>query len=206
MSIKEYWREKLIAINPFGAKLIEEDGSIINFGELMARARDRSTALKTIPLEHSKIHDGRAWSIGVSMGALNQGATSRILARTKDLKLHLRYYSFAVSAAPCTISFFENTIVSADGTAITARNRNRPIGATQPADVDVFLNPTVTGNGTLLETRLVTGSKQDGGNIESPYEEWVLLPNTNYMFAITNNVNQNSDFTVFNSFWYSEER
>jgi hypothetical protein len=95
--------------------------------------------------------------------------------------------------APADVLFYENVVVSDDGTPIQARNHNR-IHAQAHGDVPgtlLFQDPTVTDIGDLLHERYVPSSGAPGGQsagslVEGEDSEWVIGDGVNYMWRFIN--------------------
>lgn len=85
-----------------------------------------------------------------------------------------------------TAEFFEDTIVSANGTALTAVNRNR--NSSNVATMLVFEGPTVTGDGVLLSASIVPGGegKKDSIGSGGGQADVILKRGANYLFRLTN--------------------
>ena len=183
-------------------RVVAESGEIINLATLLDNAADISGALITISVEHSKIHQGVGWEVSIETGNITSGSSYYVLFRTAaGYRPHLRSYEFTATDAPITIRLFESPTTSADGAAATARNRNRNQSDTN--GISVFTQPTVTNDGTRLETDyLAAAGNKAGGNAGSFYEEWVLKPATDYLIKITNGSN-NTVTGFFNAFWYT---
>lgn len=183
-------------------RVIAESGEVVNFATALLNATDISGALITITVEHSKIHQGKGWEVSIETGNISSGASYYVLFKTSDgYRPHLRSYEITATDSPITIRLFEGSTVSADGTAVTARNRNR--NQSDNNGVSVFYQPIVTAEGTRLETDYIaSGGNKIGGNAGSFYEEWILKPSTNYLMKITNGSN-NTVEAFFNAFWYT---
>lgn len=183
-------------------RVIAESGEVVNFATALLNATDISNAIITITLEHSKIHQGEGWEVSIETGSIASGASYYVLFKTSEgYRPHLRSYEVTATDSPTTIRLFEGATVSADGTAASARNRNR--NESDVNGVSVFVQPTVTDEGTRLETDFIpTAGNKAGGNAGSFYEEFVLRPSTNYLIKITNGSN-NTVNAFFNAFWYT---
>lgn len=183
-------------------RVVAESGEIINLATLLDNASDLSGALINISLEHSKIHQGIGWEVSIETGNIASGTNYYILFRTAaGYRPHLRSYDFIATDAPITIRLFESPTTSTNGDNVIARNRNR--NYTDTNGVTVYTQPTVTNDGTLLETDyLASAGNKIGGNAGSFYEEWVLKPSTDYVVKITNGSN-NTVTGFFNAFWYT---
>jgi hypothetical protein len=183
-------------------RVIAESGEVVNFATALLNATDISNAIITINLEHSKIHQGEGWEVSIEAESIASGASYYVLFKTSEgYRPHLRSYEVTTTDSPTTIRLFEGATVSADGSAVTARNRNR--NESDVNGISVFSQPTVTNEGTRLETDFIpTSGNKAGGNVGSFYEEFILKPSTNYLIKITNGSNNTVD-AYFNAFWYT---
>jgi hypothetical protein len=88
------------------------------------------------------------------------------------------------------------------GTAFTPINRNRNYALTNPSEVAMVINPTVTSVGTELDAQIIPGGagKKAGGGTAGSLE-YVLKPLTNYLFRLTN-VNGTAHAAYLTLEWY----
>lgn len=185
---------------PASGRFIRENANFVNLADIMGDAVDVSKALKVIDLEHSKIHQGEGWNVSIESGSIASAGSLYILFRVVEGNPHLRSYGVTVSDSPVTIRLFEAPTVTATGTEVPVRNRKR--SATDVNGIEVYTGPTVTADGTLLETDLLpSGGNKVGGNTGSFYEEWILEEG-DYVLKITNGSN-NAITAVINAFWYT---
>ncbi len=84
-----------------------------------------------------------------------------------------------------SIEFFENPIVTANGTPITIINNNRRSSTTSLSEI--FEDPTVTNDGILLsQERIGTAAGEvTVGEFERDEEEFVLHPQRTYITKFT---------------------
>ena len=154
-----------------------------------------SHALTVISQPHRMIHDGFYFDLSGRAAAVANAATVDILFKFPAGVIgHMTTVEWTIDDAPVDIMFYENVLVSADGTPLTARNHNR-IYAAANGDIPgttLFLDPTVTDVGDLIHDRYIpsaggTGSNQVGRLVEGEDDEWVLGNGVNYMWRMTNN-------------------
>lgn len=135
---------------------------------------------------HHRIHQGLMFGANFTVLDLADNADLDILVKVAaDMAMHMS--AFGVSGGDATFFFYEDTVVSADGTPVPAINRNRfsPI----VSGAAVFHTPTVTGLGTLLDDHLIIGGvgpTLSTGSQGSLGLEWILKADTNYLFRVTN--------------------
>lgn len=182
-----------------GGKVFRNDLSVLSWPDTITNATDVSKAIIVIELEHSKIHQGKGWEVSIEAGSIGAGASFNVLYKINEGRPHLRNYSVAVSDGPVTVRLFEEPTVTANGTEVTPRNRNR--AESDINGVQVFTGPTLTADGTRLETTFLPAlGNKVGGNVNSAYEEWILNDEY-YLLRITNGSNS-SITAVINAFWY----
>jgi hypothetical protein len=160
------------------------------------RKFDRYAHATTVISEpHRMIHDGFYFDLTGKVLAVADSATVDILFKfPAGVVGHMTTVEWSMDDAPCDITFYENVLVSADGTPLTARNHNR-IYAAANGDVPgttLFMDPTITDIGDLIHTRYVPGAGgpagQTGGSlVEGEDSEWVIGNGVNYMWRFTNN-------------------
>lgn len=146
---------------------------------------------------HYNIHRGIIFTaVRTELNVVNNGTVDVFLIVTNST--HLRFKMSAEGQS--TISFFEGTTVSGNGTVVPARNRNR--FSSNVATTAVYHTPTITDDGTELVQVFLSGGT--GGNAQgtetSPTEEWVLSAG-NYMIRLTNISGTASNFSSILEFY-----
>lgn len=156
---------------------------------------DYAYAITTISEPHRMIHDGFFFSMSGIETALANLGTFDILFRAPAGQMgHVTLLEFTVQNAPITVTMYEGTTTSADGTPTNARNHNRVNGNDTPG-IATTTQPTVTGLGTLLDERYVPDiggppGVSHGLLVAGADAEWVLgSPDveTTYLWRLTNN-------------------
>lgn len=145
----------------------------------------RASSVITIIHEHQKVHEGRYFSGGVYNAALADTASIEILIQTGDQAFHTKLEASA--SGDTLIYIFEDTTFSAAGTAVTMSNHNRD--SVKAFDGTVTHTPTLTTDGTQLNgvSFIAAGTKHTGGGGDFGFSnEYILAPNTDYLFRITN--------------------
>lgn len=161
-----------------------------------------SGAVGIIEQEHLKIHEGKLFTVSSILSITNAGGVKNVLGVNPVLSFpHFRNITVTADGGPFDIELFEDTVVSANGALITSYNNNR--NSILTPSLTVYDGPTITSDGTLLETTLVTGTKQAGSFGTNASNEWDLKPSSNYMIRITNNTagGGTTRFAI-NMFWY----
>ena len=141
--------------------------------------------LVTVPIEHAAIHLGIYFSHS-GVITLAPGAEFLHLFKTPAAggkHIHLRTFIFDATSAPLLHRLYEAPTVTAEGTARAGVNFNRNAGASV---MGLFHFPTISANGELLGTNLVTGTEVTGGHGASSGTEWPLKPGTYYLSSIRN--------------------
>lgn len=149
------------------------------------------------------IYNGIGFDVS-GTGTIASGASASFMAIVGDTSLHFHGFEIKSSAGLVTVELFEAPTTSANGTAKTPLNKNR--NSTTVSKTLVYMNPTITANGTLLATRQILqvggGAHIEGGEA-SISSEWILKPNTKYIIKITNSSGGSINFS--SSFYYYEK-
>lgn len=145
-----------------------------------------ANGIKTIDAFHAKIHAGKSF-IHSGKYSIANGASQDILIAVGAGKYPHMRDSLLVYDTPIDILFYEDTVVSANGTALNAYNYNR--NSATVSGVSLYNTPTITGLGTLIKTSvIVTGGNKMGGSLAlDPNFEMILKPSANYLLRVTNN-------------------
>lgn len=124
---------------------------------------------------------------------LGNGATRDVLVITPAAKVVHARFSFSTLGG--TYVLFEAPTTTANGTAITIRNRNRSSATT--ATTTMFFTPTVTATGTQL-VAVPLQSTQKADTIFTTDDEIILAANTKYLIRFTSAAGSNISSTVIN--------
>jgi hypothetical protein len=161
-------------------------GGMFNFDEVTG-------ALTTIDLPHHEVHEGEMFAAYYNS---TTGTAADVLLTTGATSVHLVIE--LVSDGKVKTTIYEGPTTSANGTAITAVNKNRQ--SINTAVLTVHHTPTVSATGTAIHMYMV-GSAAKAGGIGRSVEEYILAKNTKYLlrsaFAVNTDVLQR--FT-----WYEE--
>ena len=141
-----------------------------------------------VDVNHQRNHDGRAYyayKIAPDSAPLASAASINIvLASPSGVFPHVTVHGMCLGDAELYI--YEGPTTTG-GTAFTPINRNRNYSVSNPSQVAMVINPTVTSVGTELDAQIIpggSGKKSSGGAAGSL--EYVLKPLTNYLFRLTN--------------------
>ena len=151
-------------------------------------------AFKVSQPDTAAIHASQAFTHS-SRNTLAIGASAYLLFVTGALPCHMANNILNANDAPLDINFFEAPTVSNNGIALPSQSRNRyqqgsPLG-------QVYGAPTFSAKGTQLSTDSLYGGFKAGASMNNGVE-WLLAPNTKYLFEVINNsgkaVNYNGGF------------
>ncbi len=176
--------------NPLPVALVDSAGSSI--------VEAYSKALKVIETDHAHIHDGNGYEVSGLIPALAASGVSYFYINP-SVPIHWRDFSIKSDGGPVLIELFENPTVTADGSSITAYNRNRLSSNTATAAVSS--GPTVTADGTRIFVDKIFVAGNQGGESQGPPVEWIIDGGNTYLLKITNEDTNTTDF-VYQFFWY----
>lgn len=142
----------------------------------------------TVDVNHQRNHDGRAFYAyklapdSAPLAAL--ASIDIVLASPSGVFPHMTIDALCLGDAELYI--YEGPTTTG-GTAFTPINRNRNYAISNPSQIAMVINPTVTSVGTELDAQIIPGGagKKSGGGTGSTLE-YVLKPLTNYLFRLTN--------------------
>lgn len=159
---------------------------------------DPSTeAMPIVDYAHHEIHEGDHYFIKGWMDLTNAQVFDFLATTPDTLKWAHMVVAFS-SEAESHITIYEGTTTSADGTAVTAVNRNR--NSSNTPGVVVTHTPTVTGVGTQIASYKMGSMQKAGGEVRGN-NELVLKQNTKYLIRITNDTALNNWFDYLAD-WY----
>ena len=159
--------------------------------------------LIVVDVNHQRNHDGRAFFAYKLYPVASKLAASAsidiVMASPAGYFPLISVEAFCQGDAEFYI--YEGTSTTG-GTSFTPINRNRNYSVSNPSQVAMVINPTVSSLGTELDGQLVPGGvgKKSGGG-DSGSLEYVLKPLTNYLFRLTN-VNGTSHAASLTLEWY----
>jgi hypothetical protein len=172
---------------PQSGRKVLDDGSVVNTAKILVDSTDVSGSIKTVTEFQSAVHAGESFSYSANQIGLAIGGTVSILARTGSKQVHFDGFNVKVSQGPFRIVFYEAPTVTDAGTIVETERRNRNIATVSLTDV--YLNPTVSDNGRILDDDLMPeisqGAVKNAGSGEID-TGWVLMPNTDYLVVLTN--------------------
>lgn len=154
-----------------------------------------TNSLVGIDYAHHEIHQGNHYtvrrfvSLTGSGGATPQDDTFVIVGANKTLHIIID----VSCETEMRFNLYEATTVSGNGTNQTAYDNNRVTANT--TDAAWYRNPTVSTDGTLLDTIYVGAGKNTGAQVSTRLE-WILKKSTNYMFRVINLSATGGDFSM----------
>ena len=158
--------------------------------------------LPAILAAHQQIHNGKGFTHNDRHLNLANAGVSDHLIKVGDNALHVTYFGVVATGSPVVVEYYENTTVSADGTPMALGNNNRT--SEKVTTATMFEGPTITGvgdrlGGTEIPDITVGAGQSSGGQAILGGGEWILKPNTNYLYRITNNSGSaiNYNITLF---------
>ena len=153
---------------------------------------DISGAAMTIEFSHHEVHEGDMYAVGIYDEDAASGDTVEIQFKTPAVtvpqkRVHMVFEHSSTGEHLMEIT--EGAIYQSGGTAKTPINRNR--GSLNTSSMqhlytgsDKGADNVVTAGGTIIED-IWTGSGRGTGGSSRSLEEWVLAPNTEYLFQMT---------------------
>lgn len=147
---------------------------------------DETGALVVILAEHHEIHEGESYLVSYKSpdaSPIADNATLIFVLTTAADQVHVIYdYS---AGGDSEFELYEGCVVTG-GTSMNYRNKNRNFP--DAGGESVVRDPVVNNAGVLLEDTFSPGGTgpQSGGGIGGTRNEWILKPNTKYMFRATN--------------------
>jgi len=160
---------------------------------------DASTnSLQTVSYAHHEIHSGSSFFTGNHV-ALGNGDTYDILIVTPNTTTYSHLIFTVTVSAEATFDFYEAVTATGNGTELDMFSRNRQKDTTP--GTTFYHTPTGLGAlTTVLGEGILGNGKGVGGGIRDA-EEFILKPNTKYLFRMANEVAGTNEYDwQFN--WY----
>lgn len=146
-------------------------------------------ALVVSDIDHFLIHAGKTWVLSNTASVLAAANLDFLIVNNSTGALHVKDFTFASSLASADIEFYRDTTVSANGTLQILQNKSWGHQENTPY-ANIYLGPTITAIGTLLEHFQIIGGKQTGGTVLGGGDEWVIPVNRKGLLRFTNNAAQ----------------
>ena len=157
-----------------------------NAGDYVVAGAD--APLIMVDVNHQRNHDGRAffaYHLHPDSAPLAAGASINIaMASPGGVYPHITIDGLCLGDAELYI--YEGSTASG-GTSFTPINRNRNYSVSNPSQVAMIIDPTVSVLGTQIDAQIIAGGagKKSGGGTAGSLE-YVLKPLTTYLFRLTN--------------------
>lgn len=161
---------------------------------------DKTTeTLDTITYEHHEIHEGNSFHAHFYSGTVDTDGTVELLISTPNTTKWIHALGIINSTKGALVEIYEGPTTSADGTTVTAYNRNR--NSNEGAVVVITDTPTISNDGTRLWLRHIgsEGKYTEYGETRGN-NEWILRQNTKYLFRATSHEDANELMVGLN--WY----
>lgn len=146
----------------------------------------RANPISEIDEIHYRIHDGLHFVASNISTGVNVASPKQFLLITPNTTTRVHFiYMIESGSSGIKVEIFETTVVTGNGSAITAVNNNR--NSSNVAEFLVFQDPVVTSDGTLLHAEQA-GTTTTGARVEtsvSHLDEFVLNQNTKYEIKVT---------------------
>lgn len=161
----------------------------------------------TISSDHAAIHAGYGFSANVRNTSVADASTLLLEFKTpasSDTVVHMKSWEAWGEGGKNTFELLEAPTLTTGSTAITPVSRRR-IGVPPTSACTLKSDPTSISAGTSLEATLFGGggAGPGGGGNRSADLEFVLKPNTTYLFRLTNNSGAAKGLSLW-VFWYEE--
>ena len=174
-------------------------------GEFLRLIDPFTHAVTVIQEPHRLAHDGMVFSsTGKATGLANAGVFEFTLS-TGNSYPHLNKMRLSFGAGDIDVLSFKNATWSSAGTPLVPVNTN--LNSSNTPVMSMAYNPTLLTDGTEVHTMWApptatgVGQSQSGlANLDAG-EEWILAPNTQYLFRITNNSGVTIDM-AWDFLWY----
>jgi hypothetical protein len=107
----------------------------------------------------------------------------------KDIHLTIK----VITEGEADFKFYEDTTTTSTGIAVTSCNRDR--GSATVATMTVKHSPTVSGNGTLIQSKhWVNNRDSSEGNREQ--NKWILDVSSKYLISVKNDSSANNQIAI----------
>jgi len=163
-------------------------------------------AVTVISEPHRMNHDGFMQSVTYKRTALADAASQDFLLAVPALTWpHLNKAMIRIGRGDVDILAYEGPTTTAAGTVLTPFNTNR--SSSNTPNMVITRDPTVTVVGTLMQHQWLpptiagTGGSASGVSEAEAGEEWLLAPDTDYLWRITNESGAAVDLAI-EILWY----
>ena len=203
-----FWSNILTRTNPVTGRVITSDGSIVNRGDLLYNVSDKIDSLADLIFDsqmfvidavHRRIHEGNHYFIKKVVTLSNESPSAQFLFATPDNDTRINARVIFDSNVEVTLSLYEGTTTSNNGTPVTAFNNDR--NSTNTPELLPYVAPTVTDNGSLIWRSKTGDGKGPSGVSPTMGYEIIAKQNTKYLFNVAKT--DSGDYYVnIDFFWY----
>ena len=150
---------------------------------------EMTRALVMISYEHHEIHEGSLFYAEFVDATMVDTNKLELIIVTPDTTRHAHMFFGVSVTGASTTQIYQDVTTSADGTAVTRKNRHG--NSSNTATVVVTHTPTITNDGALFQTKYcgATGKFSADGEDQRSENEWLLKQNTKYLFRLTADAN-----------------
>ncbi len=169
-------------------------------GALIGTATRPAVVLEEIS---DAVHSGIAFQVD-GRDSLTNGSSFNFMAKVGALPLHFIDFTLVTTDGEVILELYENPTITSNGTAVASNNKNR--SSTNTSLTACYGGTTASSNGTLIARHHILGSGQGAftaGGSGGFGGEWLLKPNEDYLFKITNSSGSTIQYSV--SFYYFEK-
>jgi len=195
------WQQGVQIIGPTtsdGNVSVTLNGTISGGDEVPLSVDSSTNSLQVIDYSHHEIHSASHYNRKNWLDITGAGTTVDFLIVTPDTTkwAHL-VYEFA-GEAEFTLTAYEATTTSADGTPLSTFNNQR--NSANTAGVTLYSGPTVTDVGDEIWATKIGSSRNDTEGSRND-DEWVLKQNTKYLLRVVK-VATGTHWFAYNLEWY----
>ena len=169
-----------------------QSGRFVKENSTAVNVLDQYTgALRILLPNNAAVHSSQAFTHS-SRNSMAASTSAYLLFITGALPCHMSNNVLTADNAPLDINFFEAPTITNNGVALPSQSRNRyqvasPLG-------QVYGAPTFSAKGNQLSTDSIYGGFKAGGDMSNDLE-WLLAPNTKYLFEVINNSGHTVNYT-----------
>jgi len=149
------------------------------------------------------VHSGIAFQVD-GRNSLTNGSSFNFMAKVGALPLHFIDFTLETTDGEIILELYENPTITSNGTAVTSNNKNR--SSTNTSLTACYSGTTVSSSGTLIARHHILGTGHgafSAGGSGGFGGEWLLKPDEDYLFKITNSSGSTIQYSV--NFYYFEK-
>ena len=162
-----------------------------------------SLFFRSLSLVEHKIIKGEYFTAHHSFMDVSSGSTVDILISTGSIPMSV--VANIVADGSVSISFYEDSVVSAEGNGVDVVNHNRLEDRVKDCETGIFSSPTVDDNGyVMFENEYLPGGQRRNqffGAVSGKREPFILKANTNYVITVKNETNSENTIDCVLAFY-----